>query len=652
MDSPYLDTPQPAVLSHARSEVGEDAPAAEMTEGATQAGSVLIASFGDPVAVDYASFVSKCSRADAIVIADENIRGLTDASTRSMAIDDLRSSPDTATQDGRVESLVLFINSRMSARDPRELDDTLAMARRLRIRSVVIVSTFRVHLDDFDAIKVENDVVARVTSLFVRMVVFRPGHVLSPHSPTQEVISRLAPLFPLAPRRLRTCFLDGYELFTAIESQRLEMADRGKFCESGGRAEKTSTLPGHCRSVGNKNRVYTILGENRPWREMLVRYRRAGRGQALLTAVSTLCSWLMFGQVLALIFVWLARRSPRVRQWNVQMLFPGSLRELLSLCHRGNIDHVKVVGYNNGVAHFGHRHPGKTIVSTVRRCRTAFAGPHTLKADCGVTIRRALDFLADSDQDLYVVPNYSYVCLGTAFFVPIHGSAVDYSTVADTICRVVLYDPDCNQIISATRDDAAFREHVYNQQSRAVLLRLYILAKKKSRYFVSRETLESPTAASLLAALNDQRATNVEIRQAHAASGRVTIARYYTDLGETDSPALELPRDALGRLWDRLEENPVTSYLMHALSRHVAWHTELFFTPEQFDVFWQTHSQLPLRKIQLRYLRRDGLPHSPCRDDDCVSADLFMFRRNRHRFFEYLKTTFSTVRTNPGKHSH
>jgi hypothetical protein len=155
-----------------------------------------------------------------------------------------------------------------------------------------------------------------------------------------------------------------------------------------------------------------------------------------------------------------------------------------------------------------------------------------------------------------------------------------------------------------------------------------------------------------MAALNDQRATNVEIRQAHAASGRVTVARYYTDLGETDSPALELPRDALGRLWDRLEENPVTSYLMHALSRHVAWHTELFFTPEQFDVFWQTHSQLPLRKIQLRYLRRDGLPHSPCRDDDCVSADLFMFRRNRHRFFDYLKTTFSTVRTNPGKHSH
>ena len=50
---------------------------------------------------------------------------------------------------------------------------------------------------------------------------------------------------------------------------------------------------------------------------------------------------------------------------------------------------------------------------------------------------------------------------------------------------------------------------------------------------------------------------------------------------------------------------------MHALSRHVAWHTELFFTPEEFAIFWRTRDQVPLRKIQLRYLRRDGLPHSP-----------------------------------------
>jgi hypothetical protein len=280
------------------------------------------------------------------------------------------------------------------------------------------------------------------------------------------------------------------------------------------------------------------------------------------------------------------------------------------------------------------------------------AGAYRLKADCGATVRQALDFLARNQQELYVVPNYSYVSLGTSFFVPIHGSAVDYSTVADTICRVVLYDPDDDRIISATRDDAAFREHVYDQQSRVVVLRLYLITKPKSSYYVHRETRENASASDLLDALRDPESTNVEIRQGQATSAKVTISRYYKDLGHTSSPALELPRDALGRLWDRLEENPVTSFLMHAVSRHVAWHTELFFTPSEFDVFWRTHSQVPLRKIQLRYLRRDGLPHSPCRDEDCISSDMFMIRWNKTRFLDYLQKTFSIVRTNPGKHSH
>jgi hypothetical protein len=104
-------------------------------------------------------------------------------------------------------------------------------------------------------------------------------------------------------------------------------------------------------------------------------------------------------------------------------------------------------------------------------------------------------------------------------------------------------------------------------------------------------------------------------------------------------------------LWDKLEENPVSSFLMHALTRYFAWHVELFFTASEFATFWASHGALPLRKIQLRYLRRDDLPHSPCLQHDCVSADMFMLRRHRRRFEAYLKKTFAVVRTNPGKHS-
>jgi hypothetical protein len=228
---------------------------------------------------------------------------------------------------------------------------------------------------------------------------------------------------------------------------------------------------------------------------------------------------------------------------------------------------------------------------------------------------------------------------------------VDYATVADTAYRVVLYDPDSDRIVSAGRDEGAFRENVYNPRSRVVVLRLYLRTKPKSSYYVRRETRKDAGAGDLLAALRDRDAANVEIRQAHAKSDKVTVSKYSTEPSGPSGPAQESPRDALGRLWDRLEENPVTSFLMHALSRHVAWHTELFLTPAEFERFWATHAEVALRKIQLRYIRRDGMPHSPFRDEDCVSADLFLFRFDKRAFDGYLAKNVPNVRCNPGKHS-
>ena len=651
MDSPSLGSPQPPVFCHREPERGAVSQTMERTGQAARAGAVIIAGFGNSVAADYAAFVSQNSPDDSVV-ADETIRRLLKPSVSSVSMAEFsRSTSDIGSDLALAPSLVLFIKSPMTAGERAELDDILAIARRSQSRLVCIVSKFRLHLDDPGIEEVENYVLSRAADSSARVVVFRPGHVVSRHSSVSVFLNRFSPFYPLAPKRLTSCFIEGTEFFAAIETARLDESRRAIPVEPWLRADMAPRRGAAGRSVSVNNRAYTLLGSNVSWRDMLMRQRAAGSGQVVTTAVSTMLSWLLVGQMIAVVVTLLARRFPSWRQWNVQTLRPRSMRELLALCHRQNVDHVKVVGYNNGVAHFGHRHPGKTIVSTVRCRRMVHAGPQSLKADCGATIRNALDFLAASHQELYVVPNYSYVCLGTSFFVPIHGSAVDFSTVADTIRKVVLYDPDSDRVVSAVRDEDAFREHVYNQQSRAVVLRLYLLAKPKAKYFVHRETLLNASASELLGALRDPHATNVEIRQSRAASTKVTVARYYKDLGDTSSPALELPRDALGRLWDRLEENPVTSFLMHALSRHVAWHTELFFTPTEFALFWRTHTQLPLRKIQLRYLRCDGLPHSPCRDEDCVSADLFIFRWHRSRFLKYLKNTFSIVRTNPGKHS-
>ncbi len=644
MDSPSLDSPPPPVLSDQESAPG---PGRVLRNDV-----VLIADFGNAIARDYAAFVSERSPDTAILIVPEEFRGRIEPTVRSMSTTEcLRAGPELLGGSGRVSSLIVFIGAAPSARERRAIDDLLDAAHRWPVQFIGIVSSFRVHLNDQVVMDAESEVRRKAEKLAPRVIVFRPGHVLSPHSDIIRFFQRFAPWYPLVPKRIHSCFIEGARLFDAIEKERLT-EDTGAVADEptiGTHEDLFSSSYG--RAIGRKKREFTLLGSNVSWREMLSRQAAIGHRYSLTTALSIVLSWLLIGEAMGLVFTTLARFLPNLRPWSVKTLTPRSRRELLSLCHEGNINDVKVVGYNNGVHHFGHRYPGKTIVSTLGCHRAARTGRDDLKADCGLTIRSALDYLAQTERELFVVPNYSYVCLGTSFFVPIHGSAIDYSTVAATIRKVVLYDPCDDRIISAERDERAFRDNVYHLQSRVIVLRVYLLTKPKTGYFVVHETLHNPNAIQILDVLADRDATNVEIRQAQSRSEKVTVSRYYQERDDASTSALELPRDTLGRLWDRLEENPITAFLMHAVGRHLVWHAELFFRPDEFARFWETHSQLPLRKIQLRTIRRDGLPHSPFREEDCVSADLFMFRRNKRRFQDYLQTTLPTIRTNPGKHS-
>jgi hypothetical protein len=575
---------------------------------------LLVADFDEPAAADYVAHVAghalgegRLQRAE---LADES------------SFAGLRSALGTT----RVGEVVLFLGKGINTRGLKALDELLVLLGRQQVRFVALVSTYRVHLGDEPAARAEAVVLERVNRLRARTLVFRPGHIVSPSSRAAASLRRFGFCTPLIPHRLRGCCVAGEELFAAIESERRAPA-----------SPRSHTL--------------TLLGPNRPWRDLLRQHRSRTWLAASLTVAAFLLALTQLGRVAGLVLDLLARRRPALRRWNLHTLRPRSLAELLALYNRHNYGHVKVVGYNNGVIHFGHRYPGKTVVSTVHCDRVVRTAPDEIKADCGATIRKALDFLAGDGQELYVIPNYSYVCLGTAYFVPIHGSAADFSTVAETITRAILYDPVRDRLLVTSRAESAFRHHLYNLDAEVLLLRLWVRVKPRSRYFIRREELEAPASGELLEALRDTRATNVEIRKSSAAGTRVRVCKYYNDPGAASSAVLELPRDALGRLWDRLEENPVTSFLMHALTRHFAWHVELFFTEEEFARFWADHRDLPLRKIQLRYIHRDGFPNSPFREHDCVSADMFMLRRHRRKFEDYLKRTFAVVRSNPGKHS-
>jgi hypothetical protein len=596
---------------------------------------LLVAGFADAVAADYGAYVCRLGNQNVAIMVDDAVHRHGEAPGLAFPLDGISQvAAKIINTRGRCDGLILFLNSRLTARDRQSLHEIFGFADQCQIKFVGIVSTFRATLGDQNATEAEAYALERAKGLRARTVVFRPGHVLSRNSRATAHLRRFGFLYPLVPSRLRSCFVDGDELFAAIEDQRRTTGPRG-------------------------SRLFIMLGPNRSWRALLARHAMTSLWRAGLTAVSALLSLLLFGHIASLALDLLARRRPALRCWNFGTLCPQSFRELLALCNKYNWRHVKVVGYNNGVNHFGKRYAGKTIVSAVN-CNRALlkkgagaAGGFAafLKADCGTTIHKAREVLARSGLQMPVMPNYSYVCLGTAFFIPIHGSASDFSTVADTITRVLLYDPLLDRFITATRDEPAFCDHVYNLRADILLLRLHLLVKPKSQFYVRKDVVKNASGAELLDALRDFRATNVEIRKSSARSDTVTVSRYYQDSGVSPCPALELPRDTLGSLWDRLEENSVTSFLMHALTRHFAYHLELFFTAADFAQFWETHRPLPLRKLQLRYIRRDGLPHSPFREHDCVSVDLFMLRRHRRRFQAYLKCNFPGVRSNPGKQS-
>ena len=559
-----------------------------------QAAGVLIVSVDNPVAADYA--------------AHARLQG----ETRVTLIPDAALAPRTA-ESAPLQSAVVFLAPGLTPRVRQAIDALAEPLAASDVECLCIVSSFRIHLGDQAAAETEAYALARLAPCAVRTVVLRSGHVLSPRSPVRRRLQRLGGCYPLVPRWLQSCLIDGAELFAAIDDVRQ-------------------------RRDSPRIRHFTLLGPNRSWRDVLQQERAPGLASALLTAVGWLLALLLVGRLAALV----------LRRWHVPTLRPASLRELCMLVNPYNYRHVKVVGYNNGVVHFGHAYPAQTVVSTVTCRRIARVAPDLVKADAGVTIRQAADYLAQAQQQLPVVPNYSYVCLGTAFFVPIHGSAADFTTVADTITHVVLYDPVSDSILSAKRTQPAFRDYLYRLNTHVLLLRLTVRVQAQARYVAQRQTLDEPAAATLLEALSDGQAANVEIRKSGAAAGRVEITRYYQSAENAD---LTAPRDALGSLWDRLEANAVTSFLFHLLVRRLAWHVELFLTPAEFVEFWRTHRTLPLKKLQLRYIRRDGFPHSPFRDGDCVSVDTFMLRKHRAAFETYLRQSLPHARLNPGKHS-
>jgi hypothetical protein len=588
---------------------------------------LLIAGTRDGVIADYAAYASLVGGLRVSVISSADVCRRIKERAELHPVEEF--SPSLyleAHSHDRLAGVVIFLSRDESKRDYKLLEMATEIATAKGAACVCLVSSFRAHFGDQRAKQSEEAAINRLRRFPGRVVVFRPSRINSPRSGLSESLRKYRSLAAVVPERFKSCCVDGEELFAAF-GQELKSTD------------------------SRKHRTFTLLGSNQSWKELLARKSNGHPVPTFIHRAVLLLRLLLLGQIAGLMFDFFVRWFPRLRVWNFDTLRPNSMRELLSLYNKYNYRHVKIVGYNNGVIHFGHHHPGKTILSTVSCNRVARVQGDLARFDAGSTIRQAMEMLKADGKELHVIPNYTYVSIGTTFFVPIHGSANQYCTVADTIEKVLLYDPVDDQFITGCRQDADFGRYLYNLSADVLLLQLSLRVKQKSRYYVKVQKLANLSSEQILSFFKDTRVSNVEIRKAGAASQEVKVYQYYTTPPDGDSDGMELPRDPLGSLWDRLESNPLTSVLFHGLVRRFAYHVELFLPEDDFAVFWETHGKLPLSKIQLRYIRRDGFPNSPFREHDCVSVDLFMLKKHKRAFEAYVQSTFRAARMNPGKHS-
>lgn len=532
-------------------------------------------------------------------------------------------SPAESWHDSTLDRLIVFLPTRARSQDERLLKRCVELASEHQSCRVCLVSDYRVHLGDEDAGRIETTWRERFSrSAVQRVSVIRAGEV------AEAVAGRttlLDALHPLVPATWRTCVVDSVELFGVIESL------------------AASSDPA-------RRRVVTLLGKNLPVRTMLQGRLDQSWLTRLLTALAHLLRILLVDRLIGGVVRLADRfRRPRQARWT-ESLSPSTAAELLELYNPFNHRHVAIAGYNNGATHFGWRFPGRTLLKTVRAGRRIRIRQMTVDVDAGVTLKDLTEALHRAGRALFVLPNFSYVSAGTAFFVPIHGSGRAVSTLGDTIEQALLYDPDADRLRIVRRGDGTFENLMYDRTSGALLLRLTFRTCPRVTFWSTREELRSPTAANIWQVLAESAATNIEIRKATATSDSIVVYRYQA-AKEEDGASLDAPRDSIGSLWDRQEENRLAAAAFHGLVRRFGYHVELILSEPEFAVFWNAHRTLPLSKIQMRRMTRDGLPHSPCRDGDCIAVDLFMWRWNRDVFLGFVKQQLPHARFNSGKHS-
>ena len=609
--------PESAVL-HSTSDTG---PAvSESTESQVPA-VLLFVDCGNPASEEVAQTVAQSTEQPAAIVTASALLRSGPRAARFLDGLGVHRSQAPSTLSGI--AAVVFAPMPFCRRGENNLQDVTERLLRETVEKIVFVHSIAAHFHDPQSLELEEHLHRRCAESNVSSQVLRTGFLCGNESKRRW--KRAAAFRHLVSSNIRSTFVTISELSAAVH--RVALSD-----DSGAASNAT------------------LLGTNRSWAEVLADYLTGRPMQRLIDSICRVPGALG-GRMLTvwLLMLWIRGRTGR-RMYNFRTISPRSQSELLSLCNPENLRHIVICGHNNGINHFGWRFPGRTAIPTTDSGQQIDIQSDSVLVDAGITLKRCADALDEADKQLPVMPNFSYIGVGTAFFVPIHGSGSAVSTLGDAIEWVRMFDCCEQRVVEASRNEPLFRQAMYDRNGDRVLLQLRIRIQKKTSYCVRNEVLHSPNSAEVWNIFADPDASNIEVRKKRGASDDIDVARYYEAASDTRSQ-LDAPQDAIGRVWDRIEENRLLAWLFHWFVRTFGYHVELFLRREEFDIFWRHHSSLELSKIQLRFVKKDGMPNSPFSYENCVSADLFMSRKRREGFHKFLREHLPDVQCNPGKQS-
>src|SRR5262245_48005221 len=242
---------------------------------------VLVAGVDDSILQDFVTVAGK-KKELRIVVLSTDPRALQWCGVQVYPLDRSTSTTLSAQRNRHFTGLVLFPGRRLTERVRCLIDLAVRLVSELGIERICVVSSYRVYLGDRQAAEVETEIVRHLGGSSVRLAIFRPGLILSPRSLVNARLASWGFCYPLVPRNWSCCFVDGHELFAAIEP---ELSER--------RSQRLVEL--------------ALLGSNRPWRVVLKEHTRNTLAQDVLTALALVLRLLGVSGLIAFVFFVLAK---------------------------------------------------------------------------------------------------------------------------------------------------------------------------------------------------------------------------------------------------------------------------------------------------------------------------------------------------------